>query len=253
MQRVVQPAVGDPAIPQRYSLTQAIGLHLAPGLLIGAIFGLSAPLAYRWHLPPFLALCFAGAIIFPALLGFLLYQGYQINGHSSLDGVVDYRDPLPWWQLALLISLTFVASGGLIVLLSPIGNWLFTAFFSWLPEWLLITPDLQVYSKTTLAFSYLIFFLIIVLLAPIVEEIYFRGYLLPRLAYLGRWGVVLHSALFALYHIWTPWLCVGRAIGLLPLIVAVRWKRNIYIGIGAHILANSIDLMVGVVFILQMN
>jgi hypothetical protein len=85
---------------------------------------------------------------------------------------------------------------------------------------------------------------------PIIEEIYFRGYLLPRLAHLGLWGVVLESVLFALYHFWTPWLAVGRAVGLLPLILIVRWRRNIYIGMAAHILANTVDVVAAAMFIL---
>jgi membrane protease YdiL (CAAX protease family) len=37
--------------------------------------------------------------------------------------------------------------------------------------------------------------------APVVEEMYFRGYLLPRLSRLGRWAPVLNVTLFALYHL----------------------------------------------------
>ena len=62
---------------------------------------------------------------------------------------------------------------------------------------------------------------------------------------------MLHSLLFALFHVWTPWLTVARTIGVLPLIMIVQWKRNIYLGMLAHILVNSIDVIIGVAFMLQ--
>ena len=106
-------------------------------------------------------------------------------------------------------------------------------------------------SLAWLSSSYLVFFLMIVLIAPILEELYFRGYLLPRMARIGIWGPVIHSVLFALYHVWSPWLAIGRALSVLPMVVVVQWKRNIYLGMAAHIIGNSIDAVAGVLFILQ--
>jgi hypothetical protein len=93
--------------------------------------------------------------------------------------------------------------------------------------------------------------LVIVFIAPIIEEVYFRGYLLPRLSRFGFWAPVIHSALFALFHFWTPWLVVARVLSFLPIAYAVQWKRNIYIGMIAHVLGNSVDAVTGVMFVLQ--
>jgi membrane protease YdiL (CAAX protease family) len=252
--RVVRHAQAASAIPEQHTLGQTVLLHLAPGLLVGAAFFLSAPLAHQWRLPPFMALCFAvGAVLVPGMLGFLLYQGYKKHGRLSLDGVVYYRDEVPWWLLVGLMPVIFLLSGGLIVLLAPVGRAIFTAYFAWLPDIFLLTPDLHAYPRQTLIVSYLVFFMLITVAAPVVEELYFRGYLLPRLERFGIWAVLINSVLFALYHIWTPWLAVGRAAGLLPLILIVQRKRNIYLGMGAHILANSVDVLVGVAFILQLS
>ena len=43
-----------------------------------------------------------------------------------------------------------------------------------------------------------------------VEELYFRGYLLPRISRLGAWAPLVNTVLFSLYHLFTPWLSVGR-------------------------------------------
>ena len=47
--------------------------------------------------------------------------------------------------------------------------------------------------------------LLIGIIGPTVEELYFRGPLLPRIDRLGAWAPVLNSGLFALYHFWSPW------------------------------------------------
>jgi hypothetical protein len=46
---------------------------------------------------------------------------------------------------------------------------------------------------------------------------------------------------------------LARTLALLPLIYIVKWKKNIFLGIGAHWLINSIDLVMGVLFILSMG
>jgi membrane protease YdiL (CAAX protease family) len=242
----IQPAGAIPVALEQHTLAQSIVLHLLPGILIAVVFFSSAPLARQWHLPPFIAQCFADLVVLvPSVLGFLYYQGYRRNGRLSLDGVVLYRDRLPCWQFVGLVPLILVAAGGLTVLLAPLGTGIFTRFFAWLPATFLTTTDLHAYSRSTLISSYLVFFLMIVLIAPILEELYFRGYLLPRMARFGSWAPVIHSVLFALYHVWSPWLAIGRALSVLPMVVVVQWKRNIYLGMAAHIIGNSIDAVAG--------
>jgi membrane protease YdiL (CAAX protease family) len=248
----IQSARSVPVAPEQHSVPQSILLHLLPGILIAVVFFASAPLARQWQLPPFMAQCFADLVVLvPSVLGFLYYQGYRRNGRLSLDGVVLYRDRLPWWQFAGLVPLILGAAGGLTVLLAPVGAQIFTRFFSWLPDTFLTTTDLHAYSRSTLIGSYLVFILMIVFIAPILEELYFRGYLLPRMAHYGIWAPVIHSVLFALYHVWSPWLTIGRALSVLLLVAVVQWKRNIYLGMAAHILGNSVDALVGVLFILR--
>jgi len=73
---------------------------------------------------------------------------------------------------------------------------------------------------------------------PVVEEMYFRGYLLPRISCFGAWAPLINTVLFSLYHFFTPWLNVSRIIGLLPMVYAAWWKRSIYVSMGAHVLGN---------------
>jgi uncharacterized protein len=124
--------------------------------------------------------------------------------------------------------------------------------FAWMPsvDWDLGTG----YGRTVLVISYSLTALFVVLGESAVEELYFRGFLLPRMKYAGRGTTPLHSLLFALYHVvWLPWRLVSLTIGIMPLVIVVRRTRNIYVGMIAHLMLNSYDLVIGVAFILAMK
>jgi membrane protease YdiL (CAAX protease family) len=89
-------------------------------------------------------------------------------------------------------------------------------------------------------------------LGPVTEELYFRGHLLPAMKYAGKWAPLLHSFLFGMYHIWTPWMFITRTIGMIPLIYAVQ-RKNLFIGIIVHILINFVDVIAGIIFIMNMS
>ena len=78
---------------------------------------------------------------------------------------------------------------------------------------------------------------------PVVEELYFRGYLLPRMERLGRWAPLINVSLFSLYHFWSPWQVMARILGLGPMVYAVRWKRNVYLGMVVHCALNSLGVL----------
>lgn len=82
------------------------------------------------------------------------------------------------------------------------------------------------------------------LLGPVVEELYFRGYLLPRMERMGRWAPLVNVTLFSLYHFWSPWQVMARIVGLGPTVYAVRWKRNVYLGIVVHCALNTLSVLI---------
>jgi membrane protease YdiL (CAAX protease family) len=60
------------------------------------------------------------------------------------------------------------------------------------------------------------------------EELYFHGYLMKKIGFLGAWAWVVNSALFALYHVWqapTTWRAVRPGFLLW---FAVLWRKNLY-------------------------
>ena len=73
---------------------------------------------------------------------------------------------------------------------------------------------------------------------PVVEELYFRGYLLPRIEYLKGWSAPVNVFLFSLYHFFSPWQNISRILAFLPLAYIVRLKKNIFLSMLVHCLLN---------------
>jgi uncharacterized protein len=234
----------------QHSIPRSVALHLLPGILIGTVFFLLAPIARRSGLLPVWAHGIADLVVLvPFVFGFLYYEGYKRNGRLSLDGVVLYREPIPWWQYLIFVPL-LLAAGALVPLLAPVSHAIFQKLFSWWPAMYNLSPDLSAYSRSTLIATLIFQFLTIAIIAPITEEIYFRGYLLPRLSRFGFWAAPIHAFLFALFHVWTPWLVVARTVALIPFTLIVQRKRNIYIAIIMHMIINVLDLTAGVMLLL---
>jgi membrane protease YdiL (CAAX protease family) len=130
--------------------------------------------------------------------------------------------------------------GGLRRLPLPffIGN-----VFFWLPDPFFLAEDFSRYSATALAVTWGFGLIVNGIAGPVVEEMYFRGYLLPGLSRLGAWALLVNTVLFSLYHFFTPWQNVGRVLALLPTVYAAWWKRSIYVSIAVHCLGNVSSML----------
>ena len=235
----------------QHSPGKSLLLHLLPGFLIGLCYFALLPLFHRWGYPSITALMSAVQVILvPFELGFLYYQGYKKNGRLSLQGIVSYRTSIAIWQYFIWVPVVFVLVGLIFTVMKPVDSFLHNNLFAWMPP---MESGLSGgYSKDALIVTYILVAVLGAVVGPVVEEFYFRGYLLPRMKFAGKWASLLHSFLFALYHVFTPWMVLTRTIGMLPLIYAVK-RRNLFISIIVHILVNSIDVIAGVSFILAMS
>jgi len=231
-----------------HSVPRSVALHLVPGILIGVFyFAVRVPLA-RAGYPSVLALMLAiPLVLVPLELGWLLLQGRRRTGRLSIASVVSFRARIPAWHYVAWSLGTFVVVGLIFAAMRPVDTFLKEAVFSWVPT--LETGLDGGFDRTPLVVTYLAVLIFGAILGPVVEELYFRGYLLPRTP--GRFSILRHSLMFAAYHVFTPWMIVTRTVGLLPLIFAVR-KSNIYVGIIVHVLINSIDVVMGFAFIAGM-
>ena len=198
-----------------------------------------------------MALSLAGIVILlPLELGILVYQKRK-TGQKWCNQIIPYCRSIPLKQYLIWIPVVFLSTGILFTLFHFVND-LIKPLFNWLPQSTLEMGLSDKFSVSKLVMTYILFFLFIVLIIPATEELYFRGYLLPRMpAVLKKWGPPVHSLLFALYHTWTPWMFIVRSIGLLPLIYTVKWKRNIFLGIWVHCLLNSIDFIQAITYLIK--
>ncbi len=236
---------------EQYPAGKSVLLHLLPGFLIGLCYFALVPVARQLGYPSIAALMITVIVVLvPFELGYLFYQGRKTNGRFSLQGVVEYRNHLPVWQYLLWVPVLFVLLGILFTVMKPVDAFLRENLFSWIPP---LNGGLDgSYSRQVLIVTYLLVGICGVIVGPLVEEMYFRGHLLPRMAYAGKWSPLLHSFLFALYHMWTPWMLLTRTLGTLPLVWAAR-QKSLYLSIAVHITINTVDLIMGIAFILAMG
>lgn len=238
---------------KRHSLKTSVILHLLPGILTGLVYFALAPVVEARNFPSVMALILAGIFaLIPFELGYLIYQ--QSKSGKLLKGdIIRYQNPMKMKQYIIYIFAVFMLSGFLFTILGFTSTYL-SKLFSWMPSEMILHMGLNgEYPLSNLIITYGLFLIFGVIVLPLTEELYFRGYLLPRMpARLKGWTNLTHSALFALYHTWTPWMFVSRTMGVLPLIYSVKRTQNLKVGFISHCLLNSIDFIVGFIFIMQL-
>jgi membrane protease YdiL (CAAX protease family) len=236
--------------PQQ-SLPRSVILHLLPGILGITIFLILAPILVSIGYPShFTLLLVALFVLIPFELGLLYREGWKKNGTLSLDGVVLYREHISFKQYVLFSAVLLIYGNFVLAIVyPPIAQTLIKTFFFWLPSWFFLSLS-SAYSKSTLLMTASLGIVVNGFLGPVTEELYFRGYLLPRIARLKRGAPVLNGVLHSLYHFWMPWQVPGLLLGLLPAAFVVWWKRNIYLGMIVHVVGNTLGSIVTITTIL---
>jgi membrane protease YdiL (CAAX protease family) len=240
----------DSETMEKDSLPKSVVLHLMPGAIQVLVFIILAPLAMSFGYPAGLA--FTAINIFvgiPLMLGYLLSRGKKRNGAFSLGGVIYNRQPMPVWQYAAFFVLLFGAAFVILFLTAPVNEFLAESTFAWLP----------VYFKSSAATlggeparSIILVMLLLQLVVdglavPIVEEMYFRGHLMPRVGYLGLAAPAFNAFLFAVQHFWQPFNYLLIFLIVLPQAYVVWRKQNIYIAMLTHCAANTFGAALSII------
>jgi len=231
--------------------TTLLALHLVPGALIAAAFVVFARLLAPFGTPANLALLLAMLFVaLPVEVGTLAWLGKRQRGSLGVRGLIAHHDAFAPRETLVLVSLLFIWSVVVYTLLAPVAEAIRQALFSWWPSWLRL-DDLALQTAAndrTALVLVAVFSLGLNILVPAVEELYFRGYLLPRM---GRWGhraPALNAALFSLYHFWLPWEFFSRLVALLPAIYVVWWKGDLRLSLLVHVLLNTVGSILLLVF-----
>jgi uncharacterized protein len=232
----------------QHTFWRSLALHLLPGVLILLFYVLVGPVVVNMGYPSIVALPLAILLVLtPFELGYLFFLGRRLNGRLSLQGIVLYQEPTPAWQYVAVIVPLLLWVCVIMGLWAPaVDRWFIDRFFSWLPGWFFINGfagTVAAYSRSARVTTFVLMLVLNGVLGPIVEELYFRGFLLPRLRRYGWWAPVLNTVLFSLYHLFTPWENVPRILAFVPMAAVVHWKRNIRLSMLTHVLMNVISVL----------
>jgi hypothetical protein len=236
---------------EQHSVLKSLLLHLVPGLPI--LFGF-----YLFALPIFatffgiatelrtlVGLTLSAAFfLIPIEIVILLFEGRKLNKNVSLKGIIRYTEKSSWKEYFIFVPILLVYNILIFVLVAPpVNNFLGETLFWWYPQEFhfqtVIEDPVVLTGYQGVQFGLILYIIIVAISAPIVEELYFRGYLLPRMEdYAKKWAPIINAVLFSLYHYFSPWENPIRIIGLIPLVYVVWKKRNIWFGIIVHVLLN---------------
>lgn len=230
---------------EQLPLATLLGLFLVPGALMTVVYVVIAPFIETAGFPPLAALLVAILIVLvPFELGVILRASRDRS--RGFRSVIPYRRTLPFrdwlWLVPVLIVAEFVGFG----LSMAIEPTVIDSLFAGLPDWFVrpLDPDrVGDYSRGAWLVTLAAYLVLNGFVGPIVEELYFRGYLLPRMEWMGRWAPLVNVSLFSLYHFWSPWQVLGRILALAPTVYAVRWKENVYLGMVVHCTGNILGII----------
>jgi membrane protease YdiL (CAAX protease family) len=178
-------------------------------------------ICFGWHmLLPFLVLHFSNKLSWRECLGFLGLNRIDLRGLFLVLPV--------YCVLFALVALPYM-----LWVWNPLEHWLQSVPAFQMPAHTIFKmgPDgLYSFPPVALLFLFIGNFL--------GEELYFRGYVLKKIAFLGSAAWIVNSILFAVYHLWQipqTWPLVGLAltIGLL-----MRLRKDLYVMIAFHLFIN---------------
>lgn len=227
---------------RQLSKTRSIVYHLYPGIIITACFAVLTPLLINYQLPPQFSILVAIAIVAIPLLLIHLNKVKRKENKNRLGEINGYQQRLGSGRLILYIIVLVIFMFFIWGITQPLNTVITQKLLSWLPPWYTV-QDFAGYDKQAIIITLLLNLALNGFLAPIIEEYYFRGYLLPRMATWGKWAFVINAILFSFYHFWQPYVYLTLLIALLPLSWAVWKTKDLRLAIYTHCAVNVIGAL----------
>jgi membrane protease YdiL (CAAX protease family) len=227
---------------RQLSKTKSIFYHLYPGIIIVLCFIFLTPALLKYNCPPQMGILASIIVAALPLLIIHLRSVKKNEGSKSLTELNGFGNKLPGKKLILYV-------GGLVIfafliwgITEPVNKLITTKLLNWLPGWFTI-QDFNGYDKGVIVLTLILNLVINGLIAPVVEEYYFRGYLLSRMETWGKRAFVLNAILFSLYHFWQPYIWLTLIVSLLPMTYLVWKTKDLRVGIYTHCLLNIIGAL----------
>lgn len=227
-------------------LIKVVFLIFAPTILLTVSYIL---LGQMQKIIPSLLLFYllATLILFPIELAIIFNASKKEFGTYSLKSSFVNHEKISWKRILIYAVLLFGFAGIVSATVGAFENWIATPISNKLAQ---IFPTyfdwnnfeyIRQYPKNILVFTCIFYGIFNVFVGPVIEELYFRGYLTSKISRFGKWSPVIITVLFSLYHLWLPLQNIFRICAFLPASY-IAWKeKNIYISIAFHCLCNLIS------------
>jgi uncharacterized protein len=183
-------------------------------------------------------------VLFPIQLFIILKASKKDYGKYSLKTAFENQKKHPLWLIILLGMICFGFAGLMTLTIMPLEHGLFSSlserlfgsipsYFNWRN-----LEILSSYPKTILIITGILYFILNGFVGPIVEELFFRGFLTPRLKINNWLAPLLMTVLFSIYHYWLPFDNIFRIVAFFPAFYLAWHLKNIKISIIFHCLSN---------------
>ena len=214
-------------------------------------------LGHFCNMPHILLFCIMGTIIFvPMELVMIISASKKEYGTCSLKSALEGQEKLALWKIVLIAFVFLGVAGLLSAFVAPLENQFLSKIRATVLNNLPIGFDwtnyeyIKSFSKPTLIFTCVYYCIFNVLIGPIIEELFFRGYLTSHYKKQGVLTPILIAVLFSLYHFWLPFHNIFRILAFAPVAYVAYKKKNIYISIWFHCMCNLFSV-VGFVFLVM--
>lgn len=238
-----------------WSISRIAAHQLLPGLASLVAF---VPLLWALTgtgIPRMAALFLAILIGEVPMSWYLMIRSQRADGQTlSMQHLFPWHAPMGFWRLGLL-GFGLAIAGMVIIfgLATAAEPFIRETLFSWVPEGFVLQAGpagMEGATRTGLLVLWALSGLVGVGIGGVTQELYSRGFLLPRSAHLGWMSVPLNAGLFAMMHLAAPWGWPFFFFGALLWGAAVYRWRSIQLGLAGHIgmLALGWLMMTGMVF-----
>ena len=207
-------------------------------------------LGHYCSMPHILLFCILGTFtLVPIELGIILSAGKKENGSFSLKSAFVGQEKVPVWKIVLIAFLLFCLAGLLSITVAPLENTILApvrqAVLNRLPvgfDWQNI-GYVKTFPKSVLIVTCVYYGIFNVIIGPVTEELFFRGYLTSHFKKQNSLTPILIVILFSLYHFWLPFNNVFRILVFGPAAFIAYKKKNIYISMCFHCMCNLFSVV----------
>ncbi len=221
---------------------RAVLLQLLPGITTTAVFVLVAPFVRGLGWPVFFTL--AIAIAFGEVPASWIVMARQVRRETGssfrVRAAFPWHEDVPWWlYLVGGVPLIVISMVVMVGVAPSIGGPIRRKLFGWIPESMVMELNPETFSSLpegVLVAMWLVGLIVLAILGGVTQELYSRGFLLPRTENLG--AVVappLNALAFGVFHLIAPWNWIPFALMALPWSYLVWWRRSIRIGLFIHV------------------